>query len=97
MGESKNVVYTGTEEKKQARCANDLLCTILALNTAGRAKEIVKETAVARNGVEAWVRLHERFSKTTGATSHTEISKYNWGTGQPTSRSRTSGTNGVRR
>ncbi len=33
---------------------------------------------MARSGVEAWVRLRERFSKTTGATSYAVIFKYNW-------------------
>ncbi len=79
LGESKNLVFMGSEdEKKKAKRANDLLNTNLALNTTGRAKEIVKETAMMRNGVEAWVRLRERFSKTTGAASYAEIFKHNW-------------------
>ena len=83
LDESKNLVFTGTdEEQKQAKAANDLLCTILALNTTGRARQIVKETTSKRSGVEAWVRPRERFSKTTGATSHAEIFKYNWHDGK---------------
>ena len=79
LDESKNLVFTGTEEEqKQAKAANDLLFTILALNTTGRARQIVKETTSKRSGVEAWVRLRERVSKTTGATSYAEIFKYNW-------------------
>ena len=79
LEESKNLVFTGTEdEQKQAKAANDLLFTILALNTTPRARQIVRETTTKRSGVEAWVRLRERFSKTTGATSYAEIFKYNW-------------------
>ena len=79
LDESKNLVFTGTEEEqKQAKAANDLLFTILALNTTGRARQIVKETTSKRSGVEAWVRLRERFNKTTGATSYAETFKYNW-------------------
>ncbi len=52
--------------------------SILALSTEGSAKQIVKEVTVARNGVEAWVRLRERFSETTGATSYAEIFKFKW-------------------
>jgi hypothetical protein len=73
------LVFTGTEdEQRQAKAANDLLFTILALNTTGRATQIVTETTTKRSGVEAWVRLSERFSKTTGATSYAEILKYKW-------------------
>ena len=77
LDESKNLVIAGAEEEKdKAKCANGLLYTILALNTTGREKEFVKETTLTRNGDEAWVRLRERFSKTTGATSLSEIFKY---------------------
>ena len=61
----------------QQQAANDLVYAILALNTSGRARQIVKEN-VGRNGVEAWVRLRERFGKTTGATTYVEMFKFNW-------------------
>ena len=45
LEESKNLVFTGTEdEQKQAKAANDLLFTIQALNTTGRARHFVRET-----------------------------------------------------
>ncbi len=95
LDESKNLMFTGTdEEKEKAKCANGLLYTILALNTTWRAKEIGKETAMTRNGVEVWVKLRDKFSKTTGATSYAEIFKY---IGRTTRRSRTNGESGVRR
>ena len=76
LDESKNLFFTGTEEEqKQAKAANDLLFTILALNTTGRARQIVKETTSIRSGVEAWVRLLDRCSVTTGATSYADIFK----------------------
>ncbi len=79
LEESKNFVFTSTEdEQKQATAANDLLFTILASKTTGRARQIVKETTTNRSGVEAWVRLRERFSETTGETSYAEIFKYKW-------------------
>ncbi len=76
LDELKNLVFTGTEdEQKLAKAANDLLYTILALNTTGRPRQIVKKTATMRSGVETWVKLRERFTKTTGATSYAEIFK----------------------
>ncbi len=77
--ESKNLIFTSTDdEKTKARCAKDLLYAILTMNTIGSAKEIVKEVTVPRSGVEASVRLRERFSRTTGATSHAEIFQFIW-------------------
>ena len=79
--EVRNITYQGSDaEKHKTKGVKQLLYAILALNTSGRAKQIVKETAVSRNGLEAWVRLRERFGKTTGATSYAEIFKYNWTT-----------------
>ena len=60
------------------KAACELLYATLALCTTGRAKLIVKETMSTRNGAEAWARLRERCSKTTGATSYAEIFKHNW-------------------
>ena len=74
----------------QQQAANDLLYTILALNTSGRAKQIVKEN-MGRNGVEAWVRLRERFGKTTGATTYVDIFS---SIGRAAAASRTSGGSG---
>jgi hypothetical protein len=81
IDEAKTYVATGPAEELQTRKgASELLYVTLALSTAGRAKQIVKETSVARNGPEAWVRLRERYSKATGATSYAEIFKFNWQT-----------------
>ena len=70
------MTFIGDMAAKQ-QAANDLLYAILALNTSGRAKQIVKKN-VGRNSVEAWVRLRERFGKTTGATTYVEIFRFNW-------------------
>ncbi len=45
--QAKNVTHQGTEdEKRKAKYANELLSAILALNTAGTAKQIVKDFGV---------------------------------------------------
>ena len=43
-----------------------------------RSRRRLRTTTSKRSGVEAWARLRERFSKTTGATSYAEIFKYSW-------------------
>ena len=67
----------------KCKAACDFLFTMLAMLTVGRAKQIIKECSITRNGAEAWVKLRERFGKTTGATSYAEIFKYNWTTTKP--------------
>ena len=74
--EARGTTFVG-DQAVQQQAANDLLYAILALNTSGRARQIVEEN-LGRNGVEAWVRLRERFGKTTGATTYVEICKFNW-------------------
>ncbi len=80
----KNHLHSGKEdEKKQAKRANALLYAILASNTAGRAKQLAKEVTVAQNCVDAWVRLWERFRKTTGARMYDEIFNLSWTSTRP--------------
>ncbi len=72
------VTYHGNtaDEKNKTKYAKDLLYAIFALNTAGRAKQVVKATSASRNGCEVWVRLRERFREGIGATSYVEISNF---------------------
>ena len=56
--------------------ASRMLFSVLATNTSGRARDIVKDFQVDKNGVKAWVRLRDRFGKTTGATSFTQVFSY---------------------
>ena len=76
---AREMVQQQPEDKQVAFTeACELLYATLALCTTERAKLIVKETMNTRNGAEAWTRLQERYSKTTGATSYAEIFTYNW-------------------
>ena len=54
-----------------------VLHTVLAANTAGRAKVIVREDTT-KNGAWAWAKLHEKFGRDSGATSFTEVFQYSW-------------------
>ena len=54
-----------------------VLHAVLAANTAGRAKVIVREDTT-KNGAWAWAKLHEKFGRDSGATSFTELNLYSW-------------------
>ena len=56
--------------------ANVMLFSVLAVNTTGRARDIVKEHR--RDGAAAWLRLKERFGKTSGATTFSEVFAFPW-------------------
>ena len=58
--------------------ASKALFLIVAANTSGVAKNIVKEEFKNRSGMVAWVRLRERFSNATGAWCDTETFKVQW-------------------
>ena len=79
IDEARAMPSAGADATAQMKCkaACDFLFTMLAMLTVGRAKQIIKECSITRNGAEAWVKLRERFGKTTGATSYAEIFKYN--------------------
>ena len=52
LDQAKAVTHSGTpDEQAKAKGSNDLLFKVLALNTTGRAKQIVRDTTVARNGI----------------------------------------------
>ena len=59
-----------------------VLYAVLAANTAGRARMIVREDNT-KNGVWAWARLRERFGRESGATSFTEVFQYGWPSEKP--------------
>ena len=59
-----------------------MLLAVLAANTAGRAKVIVREDAT-KNGAWAWGCLRERFGRDSGATSFTEVLQYSWPSEKP--------------
>ena len=56
------MVYNDARDKEASR----VLFTVLAANTAGRARAIVRDDAGTRNGAWAWAKLRERFSNTQG-------------------------------
>ena len=58
--------------------ASRVLFTVLAANTAGRARAIVRDDAGKRNGAWAWAKLRERFSNTQGAGSYNDVFQYSW-------------------
>ena len=59
-----------------------VLHTVLAANTAGRAKVIAREDTT-KNGAWAWAKLHEKFGRDSGATSFTEVFQYSWPRAKP--------------
>ena len=59
-----------------------LLYAVLAANTAGRARMIVREDNT-KNGAWARARLRERFGRDSGATSFTEVFQYSWPSEKP--------------
>ena len=59
-----------------------VLYAVLAANTAGRARMIVREDAT-KNGAWAWARLRERFGRDPGATIFTEVFQYSWPSEKP--------------
>ena len=59
-----------------------VLYAVLAANTAGRARVIVREDNT-KNGAWAWARLRERFGRDTGATSFAEVFQYSWPSEKP--------------
>ena len=59
-----------------------VLHAVLAANTAGRARMIVREDNT-KNGARAWARLRERFGRDSGATSFTEVFQYGWPSEKP--------------
>ena len=85
LDQAKLAPKMGANEADVAKfaAACDFLFTTLAMQTTGRAKQIVKECSQTRNGAEAWVRLRERFGRTTGATSYAEIFKFTWTSSRP--------------
>ena len=71
-----------------------VLYAVLAANTAGRAKAIVREDAT-KNGARAWARLRERFGRDSGDD---EFSKKCFNAvGRARSRSKTYGATGSRK
>ena len=87
-------ILAGTKNKTAAEVAVEVvteaprvsgqkvLYAVLAANTAGRAKVIVREDAT-KNGAWAWARLRERFGRDSGATSFTEVFQYSWPNEKP--------------
>ena len=59
-----------------------VLYAVLAANTAGRARMIVREDNT-KNGAWAWARQRERFGRDSGATSFTEVFQYGWPSEKP--------------
>ena len=98
-------ILAGTKNKTAAEVAVEVvteaqrisgqkvLYAVLAANTAGRVKVIVREDAT-NNGAWAWANLRERFGRGSGATSFTEVFKK---AGRARSRSKTCGASGSRR
>ena len=82
-------VMLGTKNKTAAEVAAEVvtevprpngqkvLYAMLAANTAGRTKVIVREDNT-KNGSWAWARLREMFGRDSGATSFTEVFQYSW-------------------
>ena len=59
-----------------------VLYAVLAANTAGRARVVVRADNT-KNGAWAWARLRERFGRDTGATSFTQVFQYSWPSEKP--------------
>ena len=59
-----------------------VLYAVLAANTAGRARMIVREDTT-KNGVRAWARLRETFGRDSDATSFTEVFQDSWPSEKP--------------
>ena len=59
-----------------------VLYAVLAANTAGRARFIVREDNT-KNGAWAWARLRERSGRDSGATSFTEVFQDSWPSEKP--------------
>ena len=80
-------IFVGTKDKTAAAVAGTAITdtsrlsgqkyAVLAANTAGRAREIVRE-GVTKNGAWAWAGLRERFCRDSGATSFTKVFQYGW-------------------
>ena len=81
------VILAGTKNRTAAEVAAEVVTdaakvsgqkvmyAVLATNTAGRARMIVREDNT-KNGAWAWARLRQRFGRDSGATSCTDVSKY---------------------
>ena len=68
------MVYNDARDKEASR----VLFTVLAANTAGRARAIVRDDAGTHSGAWAWAKLRERFSNTQGAGSYNDVFQYGW-------------------
>ena len=80
-------ILAGTKNKTAAEVAAEVvtdatrnrqrvLYAVLAANTAGRARVILREDNT-KNRAWAWAGLRERFGRVTGATSFTKLFQYN--------------------
>ena len=54
------------------------LYSMLAATTFGRAKELVKQGLSERNGMIAFGRIRERFSKTAGVAKLSDVFQFQW-------------------
>ena len=77
-------ILAETKNKTAAEVAVEIVTMykVLAANTAGGAKVIVREDAT-KNGAWAWARLRERFGRDSGATSFTEVIQCSWPSEKP--------------
>ena len=69
--------------RSTALCRQTPPRSTLVTHATGPARDIVKDCQIVRNGVRVWVRLRDRFGKTTGATSFTQVFSYPWARDKP--------------
>ena len=74
-----NWIQQGSEQEQRDRTAGvKALYSMLAATTSGRAKELVKQGLVNRNGMIAFGRIRERFGKTAGVAKLTDVFQFQW-------------------
>ena len=72
-------ILQGERQERENRTAGvKALYSMLAATTSGRAKELVKQELIDRNGMIAFGKVRERFGKTPGVAKLSDVFQFQW-------------------